>query len=89
MFRETFKAPPPDAQKAYDAILAYAPKRPIVKGGVAPAPLDDFDLEVLDVTFTVNLDWAPSAEDCARRAIYHPLHALPLQPDLSSDARRR
>ena len=28
VFRETFKAPPPDAQKAYDAILAYARKRP-------------------------------------------------------------
>ncbi len=31
VFRETFKAPPPDAQKAHDAILAYARKRPIVK----------------------------------------------------------
>jgi hypothetical protein len=27
-FRETFKAAPPDAQKAHDAILAYACKRP-------------------------------------------------------------
>jgi hypothetical protein len=32
VFRETFKAPPADAQKAHDAILAYARKRPIVKG---------------------------------------------------------
>ena len=32
VFRETFKAAQPsDAQKAYDAILAYARKRPIVK----------------------------------------------------------
>jgi hypothetical protein len=31
VFRETFKAAPPDAQKAYDAILAYARKRPIVQ----------------------------------------------------------
>ncbi len=31
VFRETFKAAPTDAQKAYDAILAYARKRPIVK----------------------------------------------------------
>jgi len=31
VFRETFKAPPLDAQKAYDATLAYARKRPIVK----------------------------------------------------------
>jgi len=31
VFRETFKAPPADAQKAHDAILAYARKRPIVK----------------------------------------------------------
>ena len=31
VFRETFKAPPSDAQKAHDAILAYARKRPIVK----------------------------------------------------------
>jgi len=30
VFRETFKAAPPDAQKAYGAILAYARKRPIV-----------------------------------------------------------
>ena len=28
VFRETFKAPPMDAQKAYDAIPAYARKRP-------------------------------------------------------------
>jgi hypothetical protein len=28
---ETFKAPPTDAQRAHDAILAYARKRPIVK----------------------------------------------------------
>jgi hypothetical protein len=32
VFRETFKAEPADAQKAYDAILAYARKRPIVTG---------------------------------------------------------
>jgi hypothetical protein len=31
VFRETFKAAPTDAQKAYEAILAYARKRPIVK----------------------------------------------------------
>jgi hypothetical protein len=31
VFRETFKAPPSDAQQAHDAILAYARKRPIVK----------------------------------------------------------
>jgi hypothetical protein len=31
VFRETFKAAPTDAQKAYDAILVYARKRPIVK----------------------------------------------------------
>jgi hypothetical protein len=31
VFRETFKAASTDAQKAYDAILAYAHKRPIVK----------------------------------------------------------
>jgi hypothetical protein len=31
VFRETFKAAPTDAQKAYDAILAYVRKRPIVK----------------------------------------------------------
>ncbi len=31
VFRETFKAAPTDAQKAYDAILAYARKRPIIK----------------------------------------------------------
>jgi hypothetical protein len=30
VFRETFKAEPTDAQKAYDAILAYARKRPVV-----------------------------------------------------------
>ena len=30
VFRETFKAASTDAQKAYDAILAYARKRPIV-----------------------------------------------------------
>lgn len=30
VFRETFKADPPDAQKAHDAILGYARKRPIV-----------------------------------------------------------
>jgi hypothetical protein len=30
VFRETFKAAPTDAQKAYDAILAYARKRPII-----------------------------------------------------------
>jgi hypothetical protein len=29
VFRETFKAPPADAQKAHDAILGYARKRPI------------------------------------------------------------
>jgi hypothetical protein len=28
VFRETFKAPPTDAQKAYDAILACARQRP-------------------------------------------------------------
>jgi hypothetical protein len=32
VFRETFKAAPTDAQKAYDAILGYARKRPIVTG---------------------------------------------------------
>ena len=31
VFRETFKAAPTDADKAYDAILAYARKRPIVQ----------------------------------------------------------
>jgi hypothetical protein len=31
VFRETFKAAPTDAQKAHDAILAYARKRPIVQ----------------------------------------------------------
>jgi hypothetical protein len=31
VFWETFKAAPTDDQKAYDAILAYARKRPIVK----------------------------------------------------------
>jgi hypothetical protein len=31
VFRETFNAAPADAQKAHDAILAYARKRPIVK----------------------------------------------------------
>jgi hypothetical protein len=31
VFRGTFKAAPADAQKAYDAILGYARKRPIVK----------------------------------------------------------
>jgi hypothetical protein len=31
VFRETFKAPPLDAQRADDAILGYARKRPIVK----------------------------------------------------------
>jgi len=31
VFRETFKAAPTDAQRAYDAILDYARKRPIVK----------------------------------------------------------
>jgi hypothetical protein len=31
VFRETFKAAPTDDQKAYNAILAYARKRPIVK----------------------------------------------------------
>jgi hypothetical protein len=31
VFRETFKAPPADAQKADEAILGYARKRPIVK----------------------------------------------------------
>ena len=30
VFRETFKAPPPEAQKADDAILTYARKRPIL-----------------------------------------------------------
>jgi hypothetical protein len=30
-FGKTFKAAPADAQKAYDAILAYARRRPIVK----------------------------------------------------------
>ena len=33
VFRETFKAPPPEPQKADDAILRYARKRPIVKAG--------------------------------------------------------
>ena len=33
VFRETFKAPPTDAQKAYDAILAYARKRPPIVNG--------------------------------------------------------
>lgn len=32
-------------------------------------------LEVLDFTFALNLGWATSAEDCARRVIYQPLHA--------------
>jgi hypothetical protein len=32
-------------------------------------------LEVLDVTFALNLGWATSAEDCARRVIYQSLHA--------------
>jgi hypothetical protein len=31
VFRETFKAPPAAAQKADDAILAYARKRPVVE----------------------------------------------------------
>ncbi len=31
MFRETFKAEPTNAQKADEAILTYARKRPIVK----------------------------------------------------------
>jgi hypothetical protein len=31
-------------------------------------------LEVLDVTFALNLGWATSAEDCARRVIYQPRH---------------
>ncbi len=31
VFRETFKAAATDAQKAYDAIMAYARKRPIVQ----------------------------------------------------------
>ena len=35
VFRETFKAAPSDAQKAYDAILDYARKRPIVKAMTA------------------------------------------------------
>jgi hypothetical protein len=30
VFRETFKAPPPEAQKADDAIIGYARKRPIL-----------------------------------------------------------
>lgn len=29
--RETFKAPPTDAQRADEAILTYARKRPVVK----------------------------------------------------------
>lgn len=37
VFRETFKAAPTDAQKAYDAILADARKWPIASKGVAPA----------------------------------------------------
>jgi hypothetical protein len=32
VFRETFKAAPTDAQKAYEAILDYARKRPIITG---------------------------------------------------------
>ena len=32
-------------------------------------------LEVLDFTFALNLGWATSAEDCARRVIYQPVHA--------------
>jgi hypothetical protein len=32
-------------------------------------------LEVLDVTFALNLGWAKSAEDCARRVIYQSLEA--------------
>jgi hypothetical protein len=32
-------------------------------------------LEVLDFTFALNLGWATSAEDCARRVIYQSLHA--------------
>jgi hypothetical protein len=32
-------------------------------------------LEVLDVTFALNLGWAKSAEDCARRVIYQSLDA--------------
>jgi hypothetical protein len=31
VFRENFKAPPTDAQRAHDAILGYARKQPIVK----------------------------------------------------------
>ena len=38
-------------------------------GGGRPA------LEVLDVTFALNLGWATSAADCARRVIYQPLNA--------------
>lgn len=32
-------------------------------------------LEVLDLTFALNLGWAQSAEDCARRVIYQSLDA--------------
>jgi hypothetical protein len=32
-------------------------------------------LEVLDVTFALNLGWAKSADDCARRVIYQSLDA--------------
>jgi hypothetical protein len=32
-------------------------------------------LEVLDVTFALNLGWSKSAEDCARRVIYQSLDA--------------
>lgn len=32
-------------------------------------------LEILDVTFALNLGWAKSAEDCARRVIYQSLDA--------------
>ena len=31
VFRETYKAAPTDAQRADDAILTYARKRPVVK----------------------------------------------------------
>ncbi len=37
-------------------------------------------LEVLDVTFALNLSWAKSAEDCARRVIYQSLDAPPGNP---------
>jgi hypothetical protein len=37
-------------------------------------------LEVFDATFALNLGWAKSAEDCARRVVYQSAHAAPGNP---------